>query len=400
VKVKILPLKINRGEKIILGLSIFILAIGSCSRRDTQSTSEALINGTLYASLRSFDSTTIFTNLGKNVILSGYTDLAANASSFKTAVDGYTQSCGSTSALQNLQSLWRTNIYSLKLIEIVQFGPAVQGGYYEIIDPWGNSYLSNPPDTASINSFVSGSTTINTANISALNKLQRGIPAIEYLLFDDGTGSSSLNSICTNLTGRRLSFLTYLVADYYTNAQAMKNAWSETGGNFLNELATAGVGSSFFETKKLALDMLITQMVTVLNNIVDKKLGYPAGLNIASNGTIRAASIESRYADSSTDCLVANLISIQSFYNGNGGAGISNYVKASNPILDRKILAQMEDAIAKTKLISNLRTSLLGSDLTKIRDAYEAVRTLRITLTTDLSALSGTGTSTTTGDGD
>jgi hypothetical protein len=97
---------------------------------------------------------------------------------------------------------------------------------------------------------------------------------------------------------------------------------------------------------------------------------------------------------------VANLTSIQSFYNGNGGAGISNYVKASNPILDRKILAQMEDAIAKTKLISNLRTSLLGSDLTKIRDAYEAVRALRITLTTDLSALSGTGTSTTTGDGD
>ena len=388
----------NRAETYLLGFSLIFFALGSCARRDTNSTADSLANGTLYASLRSYDTSAIFSNLGTNVILAGYTDLVKNATSLKSATDSL-QTCN-TSSLQNLQVLWKTNFYSLKLIEIVQFGPAVQGGYYEIMDPWPTSFLSNPADTNSINTFITGSTTIDTANISALNKLQRGLPAIEYLLFDDGNGNSSLSSICQTLTGRRLTLLGFLVTDFYENTLTLKNAWSDTGGNFLTELTNAGQGSSFFETKKQALDTLITQMVNVLNNIVDKKLGYPAGLNIASSGTIRASFIESRYANASVDGLVANLISLQTFYTGNGRAGVADYVRASNPILDRKISFQIEDAISKTKQIANLQSSLLASDLTKIREAYDAVRNLRVTLTTDLSSLSGTGTSTVTGDGD
>ncbi|WP_167883556.1 imelysin family protein [Leptospira ognonensis] len=395
-----ITIKINSFNILLIGLSFVFLTIGNCTRNRTEITLESLLNGSLYTTSRTYDTTAIFSNLGNNVILAGYTSLSNEATTFKTAADSYSQNCANTTALQNLQDLWKVNFTKLKSIEIVQFGPAVQGGYYETIDPWPTSYLSNPADTSAINEFIVGSTTINTSNIASLNKLAKGLPAIEYLLFDDGTGNSSLISICNNLTGRRLSFLVSLISDYATNAGSLKNAWSETGGNFLKELTSAGLGSSFFETKKLALDSLITQMVTVLNNLVDKKLGYPSGLNIASGGTIRASAIESRYADASMDGLVANLVSLQVFYTGNGGAGISDYVRATNPILDRKIIFQIEEAISKSKQVSNLRISLTSNDLSKIRDAYEAIRALRITLTTDLSALSGTGTSTVTGDGD
>lgn len=386
---------------IFILLSILFLIANNCSRNNnTNASKESAFAGGLFNVIQIYNPTPIFSNISNNVIVSSYTNLEINARNLKAATDSYSQNCSGSTSVQNLQSLWRANSNSLKESEITQFGPSVQGGYYESMDPWVNSYLSNPPDTTSINSYIAGVSTISLATITTLSKLQRGLPAIEYLLFDDGTGNSSLTSICTNLTGRRLQFLTQLVTDYYNNANALKAAWINTSGNFANELPNAGMGSSFFESKKTAMDTLINQMVGILNSIIDKKLGYPAGLNVSSSGVIRSSNIESRYADNSVDNLVSNLKSIRSYYTGSGGAGISDYVKNLNPILDRKIIAQIEDAIQKTQSISNLRTSLSSSNLTTIRDAFNSIRTLRTTLTTELSSLSGTGTVTTTGDGD
>jgi hypothetical protein len=75
-------------------------------------------------------------------------------------------------------------------------------------------------------------------------------------------------------------------------------------------------------------------------------------------------------------------------------------VKDINPILDRKILTQIEDAISKTQAISNLRTSLATSNLTSAKSAFDSIRTLRTTLTTELTSISGTGAVGSTGDGD
>jgi predicted lipoprotein len=385
----------------ILLTFIFLFFISeNCSKNNSKPSQESAVAGGIFNIIKIFNPTPIFSNLSNNVILNSYSNLEATAKTLKAATDGYTQNCSSNTSLQNLQTLWRANVISLKETEITQFGPAVQGGYYEIMDPWVNSYLSNPPDTTSINAYITGAGVISLSTISALNKLQRGMPAIEYLLFDDGAGNSSLSSICTSLSGRRLQFLVQLATDYYNNANAMKAAWISSSGNFVNELPTAGMGSSFFDSKKSAMDTLINQMILVLNTIVDKKLGYPAGLNVSSNGIIRSNNVESRYSDASVDNLLANLRSIRNYYTGNGGAGISDYVKDINPILDRKILTQIEDAISKTQAISNLRTSLATSNLTSAKSAFDSIRTLRTTLTTELTSISGTGAVGSTGDGD
>lgn len=385
---------------LLFSFSIFLVS-GNCSKNShSKNSQEAAITGGLFNIIKIFNPTPIFSNISNNVIVSSYSNLEANAKSLKAATDAYSQNCSTTTSLQNLQTLWKQNMIALKESEISQFGPAVQGGYYEAMDPWVNSYLSNPTDTASINSYISGSGTISLSTISALNKLQRGLPAIEYLLFDDGTGNSSLASICTNLSGRRLQFFSQLVADYYNNANSLKSAWVNTSGNFANELPTAGMGSSFFDSKKTAMDTLINQMIALLNTIIDKKLGYPAGLNVSSNGIIRSTNIESRYSDSSIENILANLRSIRNYYTGSGGEGISSYVKNVNPILDRKIQAQMEDAITKTQAITSLKSSLTSSNLTTTKDAFNSIRTLRTTLTTELTSLSGTGAVSSTGDGD
>lgn len=393
-----------RNTKVVLlFLTLFLILFfyQNCSNnKGNQASQDSAILGRLFTIYQTYNPTPIFSNISNSIIMTSYSNLEANAKSLKAATDSYAQSCSGSTSVLNLQNLWKTNMASLKDAEINQFGPSVQGGYYEIMDPWVNSYLSNPADTTSINSYIAGSNTISLTTITALNKLQRGMPAIEYLLFDDGSGNTSLTSICNNLTGRRLQYLTQLVTDYYNNTNSLKNAWIANNGNFVNELPTAEMGSSFFDSKKNAMDTLINQMINLLNAIVDKKLGYPAGLNVSSGGTIRSTFVESRYSDTSVDNLVANLKSIRNYYTGNGGLGISDYVKNLNPILDRKILTQIDDAITKTQTISNLRTSLASSNLTNITQAFNAIRTLRTTLSTELISLSGTSATTTTGDGD
>ncbi len=384
----------------ILILNLF-LWIQTCSNnKGSKESQDSAILGRFFTILQTYNPTPIFSNISNSIILTSYSNLESNARNLKTATDSYTQSCSGSTSVLNLQTLWKANMSALKDAEITQFGPAVQGGYYELVDPWVNSYLSNPADTGSINTYIASSNTISLSTITTLSKLQRGLPAIEYLLFDDGTGNTSLTAICNNLTGRRLQFLTQLVTDYYNNTNSLKNSWISTNGNFVNELPTAGMGSSYFDSKKTALDTLINQMINLLNGIIDKKLGYPAGLNVTSGGVIRSTFVESRYSDASVDNLVANLKSIRNYYTGNCGIGISDYVKNLNPILDRKILFQIEDAITKTQSISNLRTSLSSSNLTAATSAFNSIRNLRTTLSTELISLSGTSATTSTGDGD
>lgn len=393
----------NTFIKVSIILSITSLYF-YCSRGNENEESKiAAIQGIILNRLNIFNPKPMLSNLSSNVILPTYANLETAANELNTSAQAYSGDCSNNAnALQSLQILWKKNFGILKQIEIIQFGPAQFGGFYESIDPWVANYIDNvTPDTTSINSFISGSTTITTSNVSTLNKLQKGLPAIEYLLFSDVSGNSSASAICTGLTSRRMDFMKQLVNLYYISVQGLHSQWKASGSNYVNELPTAGSGSIYFSSEQTAISTLLLQFSNHIEFIRDNKLGYPAGLTSRSGGVRRSTVIESRFANQSIDNLVNNLIGVNNLYTGINGPGITDYVKSANPSLDLRIRQQIGICTANIQSISNLQTAI-NSNSTSLQTAYNCLSSLRTMLTSELSATLGSGGSSSgsSGDGD
>ncbi len=363
----------------------------------------ASINGILHNRLKEFNPLPLLSNVSKNVILKSYSDLEQAANEFNTNAQTYSGDCSNNArSLLNLQSGWKKNASIVKQIEIIQFGPAQFGGFYESIDPWVLNFTDNiTPDINGINSFIAGSTAINSANVSTLNKLQKGLPTIEFLLFSDANANTSVSVVCSALTARRLDTMKQLVSLYYISVKELHSQWKESGSNYVNELPTAGLGSIYFSSQQFALTTLLLQLSNHIEFIRDNKLGYPAGLTLRSNGIKRANVIESRFANRSIDNLVDNLVGVNNLYTGINGPGISDYVKSVNPGLDLRIRQQILFCIANLQKITNLETAI-NSNASEVQTAYNSLTTLKTMLTSEISATfgstgSGSGSS---GDGD
>ncbi|MBK6608078.1 MAG: imelysin family protein [Leptospiraceae bacterium] len=389
--------------KLSATLSTILLLI-YCSRANQNGESRmASINGILHNRLKEFNPLPLLSNVSKNVILKSYSDLEQAASEFNTNAQTYNGDCSNNArSLLNLQSGWKKNASIVKQIEIIQFGPAQFGGFYESIDPWVLNFTDNiTPDINGINSFIAGSTAINSANVSTLNKLQKGLPTIEFLLFSDANANTSVSVVCSALTARRLDTMKQLVSLYYISVKELHSQWKESGSNYVNELPTAGLGSIYFSSQQFALTTLLLQLSNHIEFIRDNKLGYPAGLTLRSNGIKRANVIESRFANRSIDNLVDNLVGVNNLYTGINGPGISDYVKSVNPGLDLRIRQQILFCIANLQKITNLETAI-NSNASEVQTAYNSLTTLKTMLTSEISATfgstgSGSGSS---GDGD
>ena len=100
---------------LILFICLFLFFIsGNCSKNNSKLSQESAVAGGLLNIITIFNPTPIFSNLSNTVILNFYSNLEANAKTLKAATDGYSQNCSGTTSVQNLQTLWKANIASLK----------------------------------------------------------------------------------------------------------------------------------------------------------------------------------------------------------------------------------------------------------------------------------------------
>lgn len=396
----------NMKRKFYFLLLVSILCLGgmliSCGNANKSASNDSLIQGYLYKLFSAFDPTQMLANLGGTVIPNLYKDLESKSSNLSSSATSYTASCpGTQTAIQTMQSQWKDAMASAKKAEIIQFGPAVLGGYYSLIDSWPSSYTSHPPDTAFLESQVSGSGTLDKSTVSTWSKTARGLPSLGYLLFQDGSGNSDLTSICTALQGRRLLLLQALSQDLAAQSSSLYKNWDPTSGNFSSQLVLAGQGSDYYTTKESALDTILSSMIDLVKAMKDDKLEYPAGLS-SNNSTANSNYVESVYSQNSVTDLLNNLEGFKLLYLGDGGIGLSSYVSYVAPTLDAEIQKQWQECYDDIQKTGNLQSKIQSNDLTAIKEAIFELGQLEMMLSTELASALGTSpiTGGSGGDGD
>ena len=375
------------------------LAFSFCSKSSDTASSSSRIMGALHNQFSVFNFAPLIKNISENFIYKNYVELEAKVNSLKTLTNELPDSCGGDNAkLVAIQEAWKSAFSALKIIEIVQIGPS---GSYTTIDSWPANYVVNPPDTAKIETIIVGTETISETALSAKLDNEIGFPAIEYLLFDNGSGLTQATNICNSLTGRRKLYLQEAVKLLSTRITRVTLNWNPAfSGNFTTVLQTAGANNEFYKSEKEVVDTLIKQIVSIVEKVKDDKVGYPSGFSVDSGGVIRSTNVEAKYANLSMKAIRDNLNGLYAFYVGNDGPGISDYVRYYNISLDERIRSKMRQAQAKALEISDLKGDLLAGNTIKAKELNVITNELKILFTVELAGNLGSSFRPGLGDGD
>ncbi|WP_108926973.1 imelysin family protein [Leptospira johnsonii] len=385
-------------------LSIFLLSILiSCSHKNSAS-GAANTNGYLYQMFNSFDPRSLLQNLGNNIIPPLFTNLETS----RLALVNATNDLCVTDSLAAAQAAWIAHKSDLKKVEPFRFGSTL--AYFSRMDPFLINYLTvSPPSTTEgldvLDSFTVGDLSDAQQAIGQMKNMEKGISAIEYLLFSRPGVNRGTAPSCSDFPSApdgKAALLRALVLEYSGHVQNVTTAWDVSGTNPLGtQLATAGNGTSAtFPSSDAALDAVFAGAVQLLTIMKDGKLEIPAGLSGGGNGSSpKSDRAESRFSGQSFQNLIDNFTIFKAIYTGNGtGTGLSDYVKFYSPELDEEIKGEMAEL---EEHLGDITPSLSPSDpstawgssnaanFTAIKSSIEELGELLTILNTELAALTG-----------
>jgi predicted lipoprotein len=294
--------------------------------------------------------------------------------------------------LDSSQAMWMQLRAPWKRITALPFGPLVDEGFDTAIDFW-------PARPSSIEGGISSGASTQ-ADLDALGVASKGMPAIEYLLWDPVGGDAAVLARFNDVDGpQRCAYLELLAADVELRLLELDAAWRDADG-FADQLAQAGESESF-PTAALAIDQLLNAMIAGLHDIEDPKLRKPLGAEI---GAPQPELLESRFSDRSLQDARDALEGFARAYLGDQddqrGPGLTLVVAQKSPDVDERV----RDALAAAELaLADVPEPLRGSIVDapeQVEAAADAVHELRTVLTAEVASLLGVTVSLSDNDGD
>ena len=300
--------------------SVLLVACGSGGGGSTSSNAD---NNT-GSSAGSDNQRTTLQQIGENVVIPTYQSVQTEVNALVSSLNNYcteleNSSENSSASLSNAQSQWQVAMREWQKAEAFQFGPVADGGSDNI----RNRIYSWPSVSAC---FIDGGVVSYENDPAAFNLAQQsprriGLDGLEYLLFSDSLAHSCSTDSSTNnaediswnsrpeveRTLARCHYAQVLASDLSTQMSALLNAWQKEGDNYLNQLSTAGKGSSRYDSVRDALKDISDSLFYLDTEVKDSKLAMPTGLSSDCLEVSCPESVESTEAHHSIENIKSNL---------------------------------------------------------------------------------------------
>ncbi|MEO0311769.1 MAG: hypothetical protein RIQ89_1426 [Bacteroidota bacterium] len=307
-------------------------------------------------------------NITNNVIIATYADLDAKVSTLVNQLSTL-EATPSIANLEASRQAWRDARKPWEQSEGFLFGPVDQQGYDPNMDSW-------PVNVVDLDAVLNNGNVLTKAYIDALDGTLKGFHTIEYLLW--GTdGNKQFNSFTT----REFEYLKACAQSLKGVTADLYNAWIPSGGNFSNNLLTAGNGSTLYPSQKSALQEFVNGVITIADEVANGKINDPL-----STGDVTLE--ESRFSANSKADFADNMRSIRNVYIGSlsslGGKSISSIVSETNASLDAQVKQAIEQSITSIEAIPGTFTTAITANPQAIQAAQTKVRDLQNILQNDL----------------
>ncbi len=308
------------------------------------------------------------------IILPSYRNLDAAAADLVSACEDVEDGADADTVLA-AQIAWRRLRAVWKESEAFLWGPVKTDHLDTVIDFF-------PPDPAAIEAEISGVATISTAYLDSRGANKKGLPGIEYLLFD-GTPVTDLAG-----SARRRAWLLAAAESLKNETEKLLDAWEPEGGNFAALVIAPGSGGSPYATPEEVRGELIGGLVFLAERIADQKLGRPLGNFTA--GIPEPDSVESPYSGGALDDIQSNLRGIlyvmNAGYEGTSDLSLLGAVRAANPAAAGALESALVQAQIAVNLVPPPLADAVESDPVPVEAALAAMKALKARLAVDLTS--------------
>jgi predicted lipoprotein len=374
-------------KKIILFFcfSSLLLVLAQCKKKEKEEEPDPEVT---------FDKTGMLSNYGNNIIIPAYAEFKIVVDSLKLNSDAFMAS-PSLTTLDALQAGFFRAYAKYQWISTFEFGP----GETELIR--GNLNIF-PCDTTEINTKISGGD-FDFTTVAAIDA--KGFPAIDFLLYgiqrDD---NSTLAKFTTDAAAaNRKTYLSALVNEIKTKADAVNSSWSASGGNYISAFKNStgnDVGSS--------TGLLVNQLNQDLELLKNARIGIPLGKY--SLGTLFPEKTEAFYSQRSLELAAEHLKNIENVYLGRtpqnvNGPGLDDYLihigaQYGAGTLDDAIKNKFSLAKSKLALIPGTLSDAVVNNTAIVDAAYVQLQQLVILLKVDMTSALGVSITYVDSDGD
>lgn len=329
----------------------------------------------------------VLADVTANVITPTYDDFAKAAGALSTALTALRAQPADAAAREAAKAAYKTALLKFARVDTLQVGPlgnsSTRIGGQDIRDTLHAFPTLNTCriDQAVVSGDYDSSTFFSTALVNVT-----GLGAIEYLLYNDAAANScppqaNINAQGTwaalganDLAARRTAYAAVLAARVKQQADKLVSAWA----SFAPQFKAPGQNGSIYASSQQAVDQLFAALYYGESVVKDLKLAVPTGLSPACTAATCPAQQESPWANLSREALLENLKALRALYTGGADTakGFDDLlVQAGATDLSKKILTDMDAAIALVEGESRTFTELLASDLPKAEAFYNAVKT-------------------------
>jgi predicted lipoprotein len=335
----------------------------------------------------------VLASIGEHVILASLRDSATAADALVVATERASAS-GEAADVEAARLAWRDAMAAWQRAEVFQVGPgglnlyALAGrGLRDQIHSWPLVSFCGM-DTDLVEGAYASPDLLRPEPVSS-----RGLVAIEYGLFQESAANQCAASAVINTSGswdalgadevrrRRLVYAHSAAVVVAERVRELRDAWEPSGENFLGTFATAGAGSTVYTTAQSALNGLSDAMFYLYKDVVDYKIGVPAGLYVDCPTDTCPNNVESRWAVASLDFIRINLVAFRDGYLGapppRVAPGLDDLLIAMGASdLDLRIRAAFDDAIAALDLVEAPLERAVVDDATDVAELHRATRAL------------------------
>jgi predicted lipoprotein len=327
-------------------------------------------------------------NIAEKVIFATYEQFAAAAAQLEQATAAHAAQPSATT-LKAAQQAWRGAMKLWQRLEVMQVGPAAPMKL-----PGGKDLRDKIYSWPSVNrcavdqELVKGEYTDPSVFAGKLVNV-KGLAALEYMLFYEGSSNAcapqslintdgSWKAIEPSLFDKRAQYGKTLAQLVKADAEALREAWKPSGGDFLGEMTRPG--KLFGEDAHKALNSLSNAMFYVDTRTKDLKLAVPAGLSNCDTPTCPQA-LESRFAAFSKTEIRENLSALQLMFHGGASfdakaLGFDDWLIAVGANqLSSQMAADIAAALAAVDAIEeDDLADALKNDKKSVEDVYFAVK--------------------------
>lgn len=332
----------------------------------------------------------LLTNLSEQVILPEHRAFVSEADALSDAVQALVDDSNADS-LASARASWRATRKAYRVLDALHFGPGYTLHISERIDV-------APAEPDGIEALADGDAEITDSTISKAGGREKGFLGLEYLLFASSSADGGMAPVLADaddLAPRRRALALAMAHEIQKSAHQLDDAWEPGAGNYIEQLETAGKGSTQYPSQRAAVDDMVGGVAYALEVIVGVRLAEPLG---RKSGGVPDPSLDpTPRSDSAVADMQATLSGIHALY---GGDGFSTIVRPKSAKLDESVLDSLKSMELTIGAIPPPFSSAVVNDTPAVKAAFDVASALKKTWNSDVSSALGATLKPSDNDGD